>query len=39
VEALQVHKRTGVSLGTVLVNLGYITDDDLYERPGRTDPA
>jgi type IV pilus assembly protein PilB len=29
VEALQVHKRTGVSLGTVLVNLGYITDDDL----------
>jgi type IV pilus assembly protein PilB len=29
VEALQVHKRTGVSLGTVLVNLGYITEDDL----------
>jgi type IV pilus assembly protein PilB len=29
VEALQVHKRTGVSLGTVLVKLGYITDDDL----------
>ena len=29
VEALQVHKRTGVSLGTVLVNLEYITDDDL----------
>jgi len=28
-EALQVHKRTGVSLGTVLVNLGYISDDDL----------
>ena len=28
-EALQVHKRTGVSLGTVLVNLGYITEDDL----------
>ena len=29
VEALQVHKRTGVSLGTVLVKLGYITEDDL----------
>jgi type IV pilus assembly protein PilB len=29
VEALQVHKRTGVSLGTVLVNLGYISDEDL----------
>jgi type IV pilus assembly protein PilB len=29
VEALQVHKRTGVALGTVLVNLGYITEDDL----------
>jgi type IV pilus assembly protein PilB len=29
VEALQVHKRTGVSLGTVLVNLKYITEDDL----------
>jgi type IV pilus assembly protein PilB len=29
VEALQVHKRTGVSLGTVLVNLGYLSDDDL----------
>ena len=29
VEALQVHKRTGVSLGTVLVNLGYISEEDL----------
>ena len=29
VEALQVHKRTGVSLVTVLVKLGYITEDDL----------
>ena len=29
VEALQVHRRTGVSLGTVLVKLGYITEDDL----------
>lgn len=29
VEALQVHKRTGVSLGTVLVNLKYITEEDL----------
>jgi len=29
VEALQVHKRTGVSLGTVLVKLGYISEDDL----------
>ena len=29
VEALQVHRRTGVSLGSVLVKLGYITDDEL----------
>ena len=29
VEALQVHKRTGVSLGTVLVKLGYITEEEL----------
>jgi type IV pilus assembly protein PilB len=29
VEALQVHKRTGVSLGSVLVKLGYITEDEL----------
>ncbi len=29
VEALQVHKRTGVSLGTVLVKLGYLTEDEL----------
>jgi type IV pilus assembly protein PilB len=29
VEALQVHKRTGVSLGTVLVKLSYITEDEL----------
>ncbi len=34
VEALQVHKRTGVSIGTVLVNLGYITDDDLTSMLG-----
>lgn len=27
--ALQEHKRTGVSLGTVLVKLGFIKDDDL----------
>jgi type IV pilus assembly protein PilB len=27
--ALQEHKRTGVSLGTVLVRLGFIKDDDL----------
>ncbi|HEX7510098.1 MAG TPA: ATPase, T2SS/T4P/T4SS family [Chitinivibrionales bacterium] len=29
VEALQVHKRTGVSLGTVLVKLGYLSEDEL----------
>jgi type IV pilus assembly protein PilB len=29
VEALQVHKRTGVSLGSVLVKLGYISEDEL----------
>jgi type IV pilus assembly protein PilB len=29
VEALQVHKRTGVSLGTVLIKLGYISEDEL----------
>ena len=29
VEALQMHKRTGVSLGSVLVKLGYITEDEL----------
>ena len=29
VYALQEHKRTGISLGTVLVKLGYISDDDL----------
>lgn len=28
-QALQEHKRTGISLGTVLVKLGYISDDDL----------
>ncbi len=27
--ALEEHRRTGISLGTVLVNLGYITEDDL----------
>lgn len=29
VYALQEHKRTGISIGTVLVKLGYISDDDL----------
>ena len=29
VEALQVHKRTGVSLGTVMVKLGYLSEDEL----------
>lgn len=28
-QALQEHKRSGISLGTVLVKLGYISDDDL----------
>jgi type IV pilus assembly protein PilB len=27
--ALQEHKRTGISLGTILVKLGYINEDDL----------
>ena len=27
--ALQEHKRTGISLGTVLVKMGFISDDDL----------
>jgi type IV pilus assembly protein PilB len=27
--ALQEHKRSGISLGTVLVRMGYISDDDL----------
>jgi type IV pilus assembly protein PilB len=27
--ALQEHKRSGISLGTVLVKMGYISDDDL----------
>lgn len=28
-QALQEHKRSGISLGTVLVKMGYISDDDL----------
>ncbi len=28
-QALQEHKRTGVSIGTVLVRMGFITDEDL----------
>jgi type IV pilus assembly protein PilB len=32
--ALQEHKRTGISLGTVLVKLGYISDDDLTSTLG-----
>ena len=33
--ALQEHKRTGISLGTVLVKLGFISDDDLSSVLGK----
>ncbi len=32
---LEIHRRTGVSLGTVLVKLGFISDDDLSGVLGR----
>jgi len=33
--ALQEHKRTGVTLGSILVKLGYISDDDLSSVLGK----